>query len=180
MVDGVPPYDLEGDDDDHDDLSALDFSVADDDAEQSVLDVFDEYVPSGEAGDTDSELDAFGTPEEEAEELQSPLFTVTNPPGTVTVTAYMDGRVQRIDLTAKVTTMTESHLAEEIRVIADLARQKARSAQYAFISEAMRDLGQDNAATRDFLTRDLNLPTPEEATAATAQVFATRYAGDHD
>jgi hypothetical protein len=35
-------------------------------------------------------------------------------------------------------------------------------------------------ATRDFLTRDLDLPTPEEANAARAQVFSTRYAGSHE
>ena len=34
--------------------------------------------------------------------------------------------------------------------------------------------------TRDFLARDLDLPTPEEARAAQAHIFATRYAGDHD
>jgi hypothetical protein len=46
--------------------------------------------------------------------------------------------------------------------------------------EGMRDLGHDNASTRDFLGRDLDLPSPEEATAAAAEVFATRYAGEDD
>jgi hypothetical protein len=177
-LDGTAPY-LPGDDD-HDDLAALDFSVGGDDDEGSVLGVFDDYVPSDEAGDTGGGLAAIDTSTEEDEELQSPSFTVTNPAGTVTVSAYLDGRVQRIELTAKVTTMTESHLAEEITIIADLARQKARSAQYAAISEAMRELGQDNATTRDFLARDLDLPSPEQAEAALAALFASRYAGDHD
>ena len=76
--------------------------------------------------------------------------------------------------------MTETHLAEEIVVIAGLATQDARSAQYAFMLEGMRQQGHDNVATRDFLARDLDLPSPEEAEAARAQVFATRYAGGHD
>ena len=92
----------------------------------------------------------------------------------------MDGRVQQIDLSPKVTDMTETDLADEIVVIAGLATQDARSAQYAFMLEGMRQQGHDNVATRDFLARDLDLPSPEEAEAAQAQVFATRYAGDHD
>ncbi len=167
-MDGTPPYPQEG----ADDLwAALDFSEAGGDRGESALDAFDGYVPSDETGDT---------PYEEDDELQSSLFTITNPPGTVTVSAYLDGRVQRVDLTAKVTHMTEPHLAEEILVIADLARQRARSAQYAFISEAMRELGQDHATTRDFLGREMDLPSPDEAIAATAQVFAARYGSDHD
>ncbi len=107
-----------------------------------------------------------------SDELQVPLFTVTNPPGTVTVTTFMDGRVHQIDLSPKVTTMTESMLAEEIVVIARLATQDARAAQYAFMLEGMRQQGHDNVATRDFLQRDLDLPSPEQATAARAAVFA--------
>jgi hypothetical protein len=44
----------------------------------------------------------------------------------------------------------------------------------------MRAQGHDNVATRDFLRRDLDLPSPEDAEAARAEVFATRYAGGHD
>jgi len=46
--------------------------------------------------------------------------------------------------------------------------------------EGMRQQGHGDAATRDFLTRDLGLPTPNEAKAARAQLFSTRYAGGHD
>ena len=110
-----------------------------------------------------------------------PVFTVTNPPGTVTVTTFMDGRVKQIDLSPKVTDMTESELADEIVVIAGLATQDAKSAQYAFMLEGMREQGHDDAATRDFLARDLDLPTPEEARKPRGHsIFATRYAGDHD
>jgi hypothetical protein len=92
----------------------------------------------------------------------------------------MDGRVRQVELSQKVTTMTEVDLAEEIVVIARLATQDARAAQYDYVLDGMRQQGHDDAATRDFLTRDLDLPSPEDASAARAQVFAMRYAGDHD
>ena len=107
-------------------------------------------------------------------------FTVTNPPATVAVSTFMDGRVHRIDLAPQVITMTETHLAEEIVVIAELATRDARAAQYAHVLDSMRRQGHDDAVTRDFLTRDLDLPSPEDASAARAQVFAMRYAGEHD
>jgi hypothetical protein len=76
--------------------------------------------------------------------------------------------------------LTESQLAEEIVVIARLATQDARAAQYVHVLEGMRQQGHDDVATRDFLSRDLDLPSPEDASAARAQVFAMRYAGDHE
>lgn len=107
------------------------------------------------------------------------LFTVANPPGTVTVTSFMDGRVKRIELSLRSTDLTEPELAEEIVVIAGLATQEARSAQYALMLEGMREQGHHDAATRDFLARELDLPTPEMAREARARIFATRYSGDH-
>ena len=62
--------------------------------------------------------------------------------------------------------MAESVLADEIVVIAALATQDARSAQYTVMLDGMREHGHDNAATCDFLNRDLDLPTPEQAAAA--------------
>lgn len=149
----------------HDDLAALDFGV----------------VGAGEPdlgailGDYDFVV-AGGLPE--IEDQAVPTFTVTNPPGTVTVTTYLDGRVHQIDLSPKAVTMTESVLAEEIVVIADLATQDARSIQYTAMLDGMREHGHDNAATRDFLNRELDLPTPEQAQAARAELFTTRYAGE--
>jgi hypothetical protein len=161
MVGDTPPHDS---DDERDDLAALDFSVA-------------EGVPA------ESDLDALGGYAEETaedDELPVRVFTVTNPPGTVTVTAFLDGRVKQVDLSSKVTDMTESDLAEEIVLIAGLATEDARSAQYAHMLEGMRQQGHDDVATRDFLARDLDLPTPDEAKAARAQLFSTRYAGGND
>ena len=161
MLGDVPPHDSE---DERDDLAALDFSVAENEPAESDLDALGGYAKE--------------TAEEA--ELPVPVFTVSNPPGTVTVTAFLDGRVKQVDLSPKVTEMTEADLADEIVVIAGLATADARSAQYAYMLEGMRRQGHDDVATRDFLARDLDLPTPDEAKAARAQLFSTRYAGDHD
>ena len=107
-----------------------------------------------------------------------PVYTVTNPPGSVAVSAYMDGRVQDVALSPRAASLTESALAEEIVVIAGLATQDARAAQYAFMLEGMNKQGHDSVAMRDFLERDLQLPSPERATAARAAVFAERYSGE--
>jgi hypothetical protein len=161
MVGDTPPHNPN---DERDDLAALDFSVTESEPAEPVLDALGDYTV--EPADED--------------ELPVPVFAVTNPPGTVTVTAFLDGRVKQIALSPKVTDMTESDLAEEIVVIAGLATADARSAQYAYMLEGMRQQGHDDVATRDFLARDLDLPTPDEAKAARTQLFSTRYAGSHD
>ncbi|KAB7760597.1 hypothetical protein [Mycolicibacterium mucogenicum] len=107
-------------------------------------------------------------------------YTVTNPPQTVTVTALMDGRIHRIRLAPGVTNMTEVELADEILVIAGLARQDGRSAQYDVMYSGLRELGHDRAEAKDFLSRSLDLPSPEDAAATRAHIFATRYSGEVD
>jgi ESX secretion-associated protein EspD/H len=176
-VDDTSPYDDE--EDEYDVLSALDFSTSDEDG-PSDLEAFDSYVVEEPASVDGAETVGLLPESDEFDGLPVPLFTVTNPPGTVTVTTFMDGRVQRIELSSKVSTMTETSLADEVLVIARLATQEARSAQYAFMLEGMRQQGHDDVATRDFLSRDLDLPSPEQADEARASVFSTRYTGDHD
>ncbi|OMC34071.1 secretion protein EspD [Mycobacterium sp. GA-1841] len=185
-----PPHHPD-DEDDYDSLSALDFDYSDDDSNALGLDALGTYddfdISDGTVSDDASDGDVSdGTvsglgfvDRDHEEELALPLFTVTNPPETVTVTAFMDGRVHQIELAPKITDLTERDLAEEILLIAGLAAQQAKSAQYSFMLAGMREHGHDDAATRDFLTRDLNLPTPEQADDARAQVFSTRYGGDH-
>ncbi len=194
--------------DDHDDLAALDFSGVesdseaveesdaldfsspDDNDEESDVDALHDYAPS-EPEDTGTDLAAIesqtdATQEAEADgEEAAQMFSVTNPPETVSVSALMDGRTQRVELSPKVTSMTESELADEILVIADLARQKGLAAQHSYLledaslSETMRELGMDgNEVVRDFMENGIGLTTPEQAAAAQAEVFATRYATD--
>ena len=149
-------------DDERDDLAAaLDFSAPGSPAPASDLDAFDIYAPADE-------------------EPPAPGATVTNPPGSVTVSAFVDGRVERIELSPRASRLTESELAAEIVVVAGLAAQEAKSAQYTVMLDGLRERGHDDAGTRDFLTRDLGLPSPEQAQADRARVFSTRYPGDHD
>ena len=175
-----PDHFDDGSDDDYDALSALDFSAPDAGLESDLV-AFDGFVDHpAETPAVAEPVIADRVPDVDDDGVPVPLFSVTNPPGTVTVTAFMDGRVSRIDLSPRVTRMSEAQLAEEVVVLARLATQDARSAQYEFMLEGMRQQGHDDASTRDFLSRDLELPSPEEADRARASVFATRYAGDDD
>lgn len=164
---GEGPYNP-NDDIEHDSLAGLDFSGGQDEPEVSALDILAEYSP---AEDQESGQERADAPQ---------LFSVTNPPGTVTVSTSMDGRVHEIELSSRITDMTETDLAEEIVVIADLATQQARSAQYELMLQEMRNQGHDDVATRDFLTRDLDLPTPDQVEATRLRVFTTRYTGGDD
>jgi hypothetical protein len=172
--------DLPGNED-HDDLAALDFSGGYS-GQESAMDAFDDYAPpQAEPEDTGDDLEVLQTLTEAEEEVEPDLFTVSNPQKSVTVTALMDGSIQRVELTDKVRNMTESDLAEEIFVIADLARQKARAAQHELLVDTMAEAEKDSpdraasALLRDFVGMTMNLPTPEEAAAAEKEVFATRY-----
>lgn len=180
---------------DHDDVTdsdALDFFVADDSIEESGADAFDDFTLA-ELEDGDTELEALAsaaeaTDEEESEDDGLQLFTVTNPPDTVTVSALLDGRTQRVSLSAKVTSMTESALAEEILVLADLARQKGLAGQHTYLMDSMSELQgmeefdeiglEGTDFLRNFMDSGMQLSTPEQAAAAQAEVFATRYATD--
>jgi hypothetical protein len=151
-------------DDENDDADNAEF-----DSDESGLDALDDYIPDSAIPEAGGE-----------QELSSPLYAVTNPPGTVTVTVYLDGRIHHVELAAKLTDMSERELADEVRVIAELARQRARSELHAFIIEGVRMLGHEPAAMRDSLIRELDMPTPEQAASATARVFSTRYSSDDE
>lgn len=145
----------------------------------SALDAFDVYVPAGDPDDADDPWDAPSQAVDNADdEVLTLLFTATNPSGSVSVTVLLDGHFLRADLSPTVTTMTEPQLAEEISIIANLARQQARAAQHALVVEFMRTLGHDRVATRSFLEHDLGLPSPETVLAQKARVFAGRYGDD--
>jgi hypothetical protein len=148
-------------------------------ADESVLDALGSYVPPGDAEDLDDRWDLPGPPGSHGdEEFLTVLFTATNPTETVSVTALMDGRVLNVELSPRVASMTESQLAEEILVIAGLARQQAQAGQHALIADLMGQLGQDPASTRSFLERDLRLPSPETVKSERSSIFAARYADD--
>ncbi|GAB7067633.1 YbaB/EbfC family nucleoid-associated protein [Mycobacterium hodleri] len=106
------------------------------------------------------------------------LFTVTNPRGTVSVTALANGQPVHVELAPEVVDMPESQLSEEISVIAGLATQNARAGQHLLASALLQRLGHDRTSTLGFLERELGLPSPDAVLAHKAHVFATRYAND--
>ncbi|KAA1249846.1 secretion protein EspD [Mycobacterium simiae] len=162
-----------GDDFDSDDYDAVEPWGADGTARWTV----DPFVGLAPAASPDGESNVDHAPEHIA------TFRVTNPQGSVSVSTLMDGRVEQVQLSERVARMSESQLAAEILVIADLARQKAQSAQYVFILERMGQAAdgdhQRSALLGEFVGKTWGLPTPEEAEAAAAEVFATRYHGDN-
>jgi hypothetical protein len=144
--------------------------------DDSVLDSIDEYIPAQEPDDAADPWDIPDRSSRDDDTVTTVLFTATNPNGTVSVTALMGGQILRVDLSAQVTRMTESELAEEVTVIAGLARRQAQAGQHVLIALIMRQQGHDPASTQSFLERDLGLPSPSTVNAQRASIFASRYA----
>jgi hypothetical protein len=185
-------YQSGSDDNGHRDADALDFSASDENPAESDVEALHAYAPT-EPEETETELEAIAAATEAAEDEEDEedglqKFTVTNPPETVSVSALIDGRTQRVQLSAKATNMTESELADEIIVLAELARQKGLAGQRTYVMESaseneglqqLSDAGFDsNQLLRDFVESGMQLPTPEQAEAAQAEVFAARYTAD--
>lgn len=154
-------------DDDHDEVLESDTAVSD-------LNAFDDYGPPEPNIEPDDrcEPSSCATDDQDAPEVS---FTVRNPAGTVAVTALLGGRIRRVDLEPSVCAMTESELAEEISFLSHLATQKALAAQHGVVSTLMQDMGHEGGVVREFLERELGLPSPEKYLEHTAATFADRY-----
>ncbi|SPM43392.1 ESX-1 secretion-associated protein EspH, partial [Mycobacterium numidiamassiliense] len=197
----VPEYPYENEDDRDDLFAAMDFSAAQEDAakrdtstaldfsatgdgqaQTSAIDLAPVHA-TAEPEDTATVLEAIDSvthaPEDEETNDVAPLYTVTNPPGTVSVSALGDGAIDRVELSAEVTRLTEAQLAEEILVVAHLATQQGQAAQHEFLLTTMRELGADDPdALRDMLEKGMELASPERAAETQAHVFGTRYHSD--
>lgn len=184
-------YQSGSDDDGQEHADALDFSAASDTDEESHVDALDAYAPAEEE-EVDTGLDAIAATTEPAEDEDDEddvqQFTVTNPPETVSVSALIDGRTQRVTLSPTATNLTEAELADEIIVLAELARQKGLAGQRTYVMDSaadnaglqqLDDMGLDSSQLlRDFVETGMRLPTEEQAETAQAEVFATRYTAD--
>lgn len=144
--------------DDDDDLSALDFFVA---AEDDASDL-DALIGADLPGDA-----AF------ASGLPELVFSVSNLDHSVTVTAYLNGEIQRVDLAPHVVSMSETELANDIVAVADVACDKARAAQYELVSTLLLVQGQDSSSIRELLEHRMQLPTPDGAAAAEARLLSS-------
>jgi len=150
----------------------------DDDPDDSEPDTGLNHLYSGGTGSAAPGWDSPDT--DAADTVDTIIFTVTNPPGTVSVSALPNGRPYRIELGPQVTAMTESQLAEEISVISRLAQQNALAGQRLIVANLMSRTGLDPVAVNGYLDRDLGLPSMETALADKAEVFATRYEHEQD
>jgi hypothetical protein len=171
-------------------FDALDFGDEqfDESPEQSAVEVLatDEPATPADTGTLDairaSSEDTVQTEDAGEDDGAGQTATVTNPPETVSVTAIMTGEIQRIDVSPVVAkTMTEAELADEIVVIANLAREKAQATQYALLLESLHATGTtDHEAVREMLRNSMGLSSPEQAARSQAEVFAARYASSAD
>lgn len=175
--------------DDGNGLDALDFDtpVVDDDG--SDLDALPEYR-TGENGDDGVGLDAvhdyangeddaddddFGAidgEDEPEDEDQIPVVQVVNPPGTVTITAYLNGSVAQVDLDPKVTKLTEAQLADEIRFVAGVAAKRATAVVHVGTVNMLVEQGMDFREARDFVGTNMPFATPEQAGEAELALIA--------
>lgn len=142
---------------------------------ESMLDALD-FSPLAAADYADVGLDAVLPDGAEEPGPKAIFFTVTNPPGTVSATALLDGRPIQVTLAPQVADMTEPQLAEEISLIARLASQNARAGQHLLVSGMMQQMGEDPLTARSFVEHEMGLPSAETVLADKAQIFATRYA----
>jgi len=139
------------------------FSGADDEA---AVDPLDEYTPaqSGDTGGAAEALDVQARITDEEQEWPVGPFMAINLAETVSVSSRMDGSIEDIDLSPKVTSMSESDLAEEILAVAELARQEGQAGRYNYIFQVGQRLGiAENEAISEMLQEFLDLPTPEKA-----------------
>lgn len=135
---------------------------------------FDIYVPREESDD----INAFEIPDRvdpaDDDSIPDLLFAANNADGSVTVSALMNGAIDRVELAPEVSTMTEVELAREILNVAAVAAAKGRAGQYELVSGLLQLQGQDEMSCRELLVHSLGLPTPEEAIAAEA-ALTSRY-----
>jgi len=167
---------------DYDSFSALNFSTTSTaPARKSDLPASGAQVPPGTA-DAGSSGEAVNPQNPDSEGGTAvDVFTVTNPPATVSVSVRLDGRIHKVELKSEAKRMRESDLAGEIMAVADLAWQKGLAAQHSFMSEVLRRIGgRDEVSIGEFVEDGMGLPSPAQADAAQAEVFATRYATHHD
>ncbi|MEE3064364.1 MAG: hypothetical protein VYA67_10435 [Actinomycetota bacterium] len=166
------------------DRQALIFGDGDDGSQGSAADALRAQL-TAEPQDTTTDVDAIRpathVATDDSQSGTDGLVKVTNPAGSVSAMALVDGSVVLIDLSPKVTKMSEAALADEILVVADLARQQGLAAQQTFMAQVMQALRSNiDLGAADELVASLKLPTQQQADAAQAEVFATRYAADTD
>lgn len=191
----MAPYDSNDWDDTDDDsvLDALDFGtpVFDDDSGLGALpdhyagqDFDDDGGLDAAAGYLDhafeeAEVDGFSAINDETEpeeEEQLPVVQAINPPGTVAVSAYLNGSIAKVDLDPKVATLTEAQLADEICFVAGVAAKRATAVLHGEAVDMLVEHGMDFREARYFVETNMPYATPEQAGDA-EHALVTRHFG---
>ncbi|ORV27401.1 hypothetical protein K1X22_09775 [Mycolicibacterium farcinogenes] len=174
---------------DSDGLDALDFDASSLDGDASGLDALPDYVAADEDHDAgldavhdyadhgaaEFENDGFGAINDEAkpdDQERIPVVQAINPPGTVTVTAYLNGSVAQVDLDPKVTMLTEAQLADEVRFVAGVAAKRATAVMHIGVVNMLVEQGMDFRDAQDFVATNLPYATPEQAGEAELALIA--------
>lgn len=177
-------------------LDALGFDTPALDDDESELDALPEYQTGDDIDDSadfEGVYDYSGSEPEEiaddgfgafdgeaAPEEAEPVAVVQaiNPPGTVIVTAYLNGSVARVDLDPKVTKLTEAQLADEVRFVAGVAAKRATAVMHIGVVNMLVEQGMDLREARDFVGTNMPYATPEQAGEAELALIA-RHSEQH-
>ncbi|MEV0671247.1 hypothetical protein [Mycobacterium sp. NPDC050441] len=191
----MAPYGSNDWDDTADDnvLDALDFGtpVFDDDSGLDALPDLHSGQDSEHGGGLDAatdyldhafeepEVNSFGANVDQAEpnEIeQVPVVHATNPPGTVTVSAYLNGSIAKVDLAPKVAVLTEAQLADEILFVAGVANKRATAVLHGEAVGMLVEHGMDFREAQYFVETNMPYATPEQADDA-ERALITRHFG---
>lgn len=165
--------------DDGNGLDALDFETPVFDDAASGLDALPDYAPDDVEEDEDDDFGSFDAEPDATAEEQIPVVQAVNPPGTVAVTAYLNGSVAQVDLDPRVTTLTEAQLADEIRVVAGVAAAKATAVVHVGVVNMLLEQGMELREARDFVETNMPFATPEQAGEAGLALIARHSEPQH-
>lgn len=165
----------------------FDFTYTEIDTEENLDDLNYEFLsPDDPPSDDGDELLALQVKTESVEESREigaeGVCLATNASSSITVHAYMDGRIERVEVSTAITSMRESELAREVLRTADLAKERALAAQLEFLAnddfltEAVQEMGiSSKGFLRDFIKETMDLPTSEQVNAKEVETFSARY-----
>lgn len=135
------------------------------------LDAVHDYT-NHEVEDEDDGFGAIDTETAAEDEDEIPVVQAINPPGTVTVTAYLNGSVAQVDLDPKVTTLPEAQLADEIRFVAGVAAKRATAVVHVGVVNMLVEQGMNFREAREFVGTNMPFATPEQAGEAELALIA--------
>ncbi|MEW2479408.1 hypothetical protein AB0876_07415 [Mycobacterium sp. NPDC049093] len=126
----------------------------------------------------ETEVNGFGAVNDEAEPEgteQIPVVQAINPPGTVAVSAYLNGSIAKVDLDPTVVRLTEAQLADEICFVAGVAAKRATAVLHGDAVNMLVEHGMDVREARYFVETNMPYATPEQADGADQALIARHF-----